>query len=284
VAKLITILAASVGGGLLLGACIRLGEAIVGRDLPPRRDRESDGNLAVRLGALEGRLRNLEPENTGSTADGVSGPSSRIELQAAEVAAIRSQLDRDDRELEALSEIGLRLRSELRGWLEESVNARMADVELKLRSESERSQRQMLDAFVDGVQTRVMQRISKLEEEVSGQSAAMTELRECSLRTEQSMQKLLGGLDRLIIAQPSSPADPPPAEALPAPNARAEQGDIRIGDIKTGCDTAAPSVEPATRDKAFDAGQNVAEARQRPAEPEPTAKPRSKLRRWSIFG
>jgi uncharacterized coiled-coil protein SlyX len=45
----------------------------------------------------------------------------------------------------------------------------------------------------------VIQRISRLEDEVAGQSAAMSELRECSLRTEQSMQKLLGGIDRLIV-------------------------------------------------------------------------------------
>jgi hypothetical protein len=31
----------------------------------------------------------------------------------------------------------------------------------------------------------------------------MTELRECSLRTEESMQKLLGGLDRLIVTSPA---------------------------------------------------------------------------------
>ncbi len=147
----------------------------------------------------------------------------------------------------------MRLRGELRGWLEESVGARMVEVESKLKAESERSQRQMLDAFVDGVQTRVMNRISRLEEEVSGQSAAMAELRECSLRTEQSMQKLLGGLDRLIIAQPSSPAGAPPPEAVPG----------------ASCDTAAPSGEPADQvkaDKALDSGQNAPEARQIPAQ------------------
>ncbi len=243
----------------MLGAGIRLGEAIVGSDVPPGRARESDGNLAVRLGELEDRLQNLEPgKNTGSTAYRDSSHGSRIEMQAAEAAAIRSQLNRDDRELEALSEIGLRLRSELHGWLEESVTARMADVESKLKSESERSQRQMLDAFVDGVQTRVMQRISRLEEEVGGQSAAMTELRECSLRTEQSMQKLLGGLDRLIIPQPV-----PAAAALSRWNATlAKEADLEPR-------TPQPLEEPKMPDGTLS----------RQAEP-----PRPKSRRWSIFG
>jgi len=38
-----------------------------------------------------------------------------------------------------------------------------------------------------------MQRISRLEEQVAGQSAAVQELRECSLRTESSVQKLSAG-------------------------------------------------------------------------------------------
>lgn len=236
-AKLITILAASVGSGLLLGAGIRLGESIVGRDLPPRRDTEVDGKLAVRLGALENRLQNLEEGNPGSP----------VEDHAAETAAIRSELKAGEQEREALNKITLQLRGELRGWVEESVGARLEDVEAKLRAESERSQRQMLDAFVEGVQTRVMQRISRLEEEVAGQSAAMAELRECSLRTEQSMQKLLGGLDRLIVAQPPSPTGSPSSEEPPpAQNAPAEAG-------------------------------------QPQAEPEPPAEPRQKSRPWSIF-
>jgi hypothetical protein len=47
----------------------------------------------------------------------------------------------------------------------------------------------------------VVLRISKLEEEVAGQSAAMADLRECSLSTERSMQKLLEGIDRLVASQ-----------------------------------------------------------------------------------
>ena len=259
-AKLIKILAAAVGGGLMLGAGIRLGEAIVGRNLPPRRDAETDGELAARLGALEDRLRNLEAENSGSMAEAFSSPGAGIEDQAAEVAAIRSQLSMGDREIEALSEISLRLRGELRDWLEESVGARMGDVESKLRAESERSQKQMLDAFVESVQTRVTHRISRLEEEVAGQSAAMTELRECSMRTEQSMQKLLGGLDRLIVAQPSplvgTPVDPPSPETPPGGNAPTEGSNT-----KPDSETPAPVAEPDA-----------------PAEPQP------KSRRWSIFG
>lgn len=205
-AKLINILAASVGGGLMLGAGIRLGEALVGRDPLVGTQPETSGELATRLGGIEERLQHLETERRSTSADDITTAHSSIEKQASEV----------DARVEALSEMSTRLRGELQTWLEDNVGKRIAEVEAKLRSESEQSRKEMLDAFVEGVQTRVMHRISKLENELANQSTAMTELRECSIRTEQSMQKLLGGLDRLLVTH-QEPVTPP--ETAPAPSA-----------------------------------------------------------------
>jgi hypothetical protein len=182
-AKLIKILAASVGGGLVLGAGIRLGEAIAAQ-IPVSG--EPGHKLAERLGELENRLLSLEAESP-SAAGSPMTPG----------------------------------QGELRNWLDESVTARMAEVETRLRTDSERGQKQMLDAFAESVQTRVMHRISRLEDEVAGQSAAMNELRECSLRTERSVHELLGGLDKLILknapAAKEEPApEPPPVIEPPA--------------------------------------------------------------------
>jgi hypothetical protein len=186
-AKLIKILAASVGGGLVLGAGIRLGEAIAAQ-IPVSG--EPGHKLAERLGELENRLLSLEAESP-SAAGSPMTPG----------------------------------QGELRNWLDESVTARMAEVETRLRTDSERGQKQMLDAFAEIVQTRVMHRISRLEDEVAGQSAAMNELRECSLRTERSVHELLGGLDKLILknapAAKEEPApEPPPVIEPPAFEAR----------------------------------------------------------------
>jgi hypothetical protein len=208
VAKFINILAASVGGGILLGAGIRLGEAMVGREPAATRDSEADGRLQTRLGALEDRLVDLE-------AVGPGVGKARGERQTCAVAPLRSELAREDERVAALGQIGAQLRVELHGWLEQSVGSRMADVERKLRAESDDARRQMLDAFAESVQTRVTHRISRLEQEVAGQSAAMAELRDCSLRTEQSLQKLLGGLDRLLVLRPG-PALPDSPSQEPA--------------------------------------------------------------------
>jgi hypothetical protein len=261
VAKFINILAASVGGGILLGAGIRLGEAIVGRDPAAARNSETGDRLEARLGALEGRLVNLEAlspvagdasRNTGASAD---APDER---QTAAVAAIRSELARENEQVAALSQIGAQLRVELQGWLEQSVGSRMADVEAKLRAESDDARRQMLDAFAESVQTRVTHRISRLEEEVASQSAAMVELRDCSLRTEQSLQKLLGGLDRLLVSKPA----PPPADFSADEEAGAQNGEA-AGD--------SPVQQPVA---------SAEEGLRHPAPPELQPRPR----RWGLFG
>lgn len=181
----------------MLGAAIRLGEALAGNDPGQQRDHESDGILASRLDVIEGRLTRLEGEDHPAAAEESPVMRSAVELQTAEI----------ETKLETPGEIGLRLRGELQSWLESSVSTRMTDLESRLKAESERTQKQILDALVEVVQARVMHRIGKLEDELASQSAAMTELRECSIRTEVSMQKLLGGLDRLIVAQQPTPAD-----------------------------------------------------------------------------
>src|SRR5579872_4658546 len=238
----------------MLGAGIRLGEALVGREPAPRRDPGADRRLATRLGALEDRLVHLESQSQASAAEELAGSESVVERQAAEVAEMRSHVAADEGKFEALAENSKHLREELQSWLEHQVNARMADLESKFRVESERSNKQLLDAFIENVQTRVMHRIAKLEEEVAGQSSAMTELRELSLRTEQSMQKLLGGLDRLIVAQQTPATDKP------------EQAVAGNGTPETGVAT--------------DESQEAAAAEKSP----PTVQLLPKSRRWSIFG
>lgn len=270
-AKFINILAASVGGGILLGAGIRLGEAIVGRDPAAARDPETVGKLEARLGALEGRLVNLETLSPAAHTD------VRNEKRTAAVAAIRSESGREDERVAALSQISAQLRVELRGWLEASVGTHMAHVEARLKAESDDARRQTLDAFAESVQTRVTQRISRLEEEVAGQSAAMAELRGCSLRTEQSLQKLLGGLDRLLVPRPTPPlADFPPEEEASDP--KGEPAGDSAAQQPANVNTASePETRPG-REPNMESGKE--EGSRNPAPPELQPSPR----RWRLFG
>lgn len=203
-AKLIRILAASLGGGLVLGAGIRLGERLVSAsgDTPD----STAGALSERLEQLEGRLSHLEVSGGADPTRGagidLGGIESRIEAQAAEVSAVRVRMEAGTRQAAIQDRTDEQLRTELRGMVEERLEERLRGVETRLRAENDAAQREMLNAVMESVQTRVIVRISRLEEEVAGQASGMQELRACTLRTEQSMQKLLSGIDRLIAAQP----------------------------------------------------------------------------------
>jgi len=227
-ASLIKILAASVGGGIVLGAGIRLGEAIATQ--LPVPGGEAGDRLVRKLDEIEHRLTSLETED-------ISAPP----IPAAAPEPVRE---------------------ELRVWLEESVSVRMAEVETRLRAENERGQKQILDAFADSVESRVIQRISRLEDEVANQSAAMSELRECSLRTESSVHKLLGGLDKLIPKNlPSSPEEPAATAQANPPEAQPEPA----SDANSGPETAPASEVPLALD------------------PPRTFTPPAKRRRWGLF-
>lgn len=241
-AKLIKILAASVGGGIALGAGIRLGEAIAGRN--PARLPGENQNLLRKLDEMENRLVGLEKESPSSIV-------SRIEMHAAGVSAVGAQPGAETRRIEAFGKAAEQLRADLRGWLEESVAAKMAEVETRFRAESGHSRKEMLDALVEGVQTRVLQRVSKLEDEVASQSAAINELRECSLRTERSVHQLLGGIDKLIVNYPAA-----------APEKSAEKT------VESLAEAAAPVKVPEPS---------------APAAPLPAGEPPAKDR-WRIFG
>jgi hypothetical protein len=240
-AKLIKILAASVGGGIVLGAGIRIGEAIAAQIRVPAGE-VRDG-LAERLDELEHRLLTIEVEYSPAV---ITRPESSADASPAETT--------------------LAVRDELGRWLEANVSTRMAEVETRLRAESQRSQKQLFEAFAESVQARVIQRISRLEEEVAGQSAAMTELRECSLRTERSVHKLLGGLDRLIVKQAPAPErEDEPAPAEPVPVEPVEPSSFESAPVES-----APLEADAIRVTA-------------PVPPPFLATP-AKPRRWKIFG
>jgi hypothetical protein len=121
----------------------------------------------------------------------------------------------------------------------------------------------------------VIQRISRLEEEVAGQSAAMGELRECSLRTERSVHKLLGGLDKLIVRNPAG-AEETGETVIPAP---ADAGSTALPAI------ASAGIAPAESSPLPGGGSSPETGPEPPPVIEPPAfeTPR-KSRRWKIFG
>jgi uncharacterized coiled-coil protein SlyX len=171
--KLLTVLAISTGGGFLLGAGIRLGE-----------------NRQRRSGASKDHERRDRPEA------GLSGKST--EDRVSEFL----------RRLEAL-ERGVDARGS--GFPEPpesphpEIGARMDGAEARLRLDLERRNAESMAALRESLLERIEKRIGPLESEIATQREAVRELSEYSLRTEQSLQKMLEGISRLVDAQMARP-------------------------------------------------------------------------------
>ena len=86
--------------------------------------------------------------------------------------------------------------------------AGLAAVEARVHLRMEAAHGETLDAMVSAMENRVTPRIIRMESEIAGQSAAVSELRECALQSERSVQRLIGVLERIM--SPSQTDSGPP--------------------------------------------------------------------------
>jgi len=231
-AKLISILAASVGGGLVLGASIRLGEAI-GSSIRPAQGQAGEPALPAgarsaaaradvllnrRLDRLEERLSQAPlhpgpaptpagPQPAPEWQSALAGVVARMDRQQKEVEAIRHQAKGATQAVDSVGEIAAHLRDEIQRQLREDLDQRLAAVEEKLQLSVEAARGEAVGAMLASIEARVAPRIDRLESDIVNQSAALAELRDCSLQSERSIQRLLGVLDR-VMSPKAVPAEP----------------------------------------------------------------------------
>lgn len=238
-AKFFNILAASVGSGLVLGASIRLGEALgsklkAGMPEPagtgPQPLRPSPPALLSRLDRLEDKMSRAfsrfdgpagvnpvpAPElQTPELQTIVAGVVARMDRQQSDVDSIRQQVSKATRTLDSLGDIASHLRSDLQNELSRNLDERLAAVEARVHLMMEAAHGETLDAMVIAMENRVTPRIVRMESEIAGQTAAVSELRECALKNERSIQRLLGVLER-IMSPAQTPSGQGGREAAPA--------------------------------------------------------------------
>src|SRR6185437_7712628 len=162
-------LAVSVGSGLVLGASIRMGEAIAGSARAERKTYPQEDD------------RRLDSRNHPSSAAlppdwqlAVANLTNRLDRQQSDVEAIRDHFGTTEtRTAETLSE---GLREEIERGINEDLDRRLAAVEEKLHLRMKAVTRETANAMAASIEMRVTPRISRLETEVSGQSAALAEL------------------------------------------------------------------------------------------------------------
>jgi hypothetical protein len=221
-ARFFNILAASIGSGLVLGASIRLGEALGGKlkagmqeptgNRPQSLRTSPPALLSSRLDrpenkmsrAFSARAPELQPPELQSS---IAGVIARMVRQQSDVDSIRQQVSKAARTLDSLGDIASHLRSDLQNELSRNLEERLAAVEARVHLRMETAHSQTLDAMVIAMENRVTPRIIRMESEIAGQTAAVSELRECALQSECSIQRLLAVLERVM-----SPAQTPPGQ------------------------------------------------------------------------
>ena len=210
-AKFLHILAASVGGGLVLGAGIRLGEAICasgettsGQNKGGRRRREVEGGdeLTQRLDRIEYEVLNRRRDSGVAQPAGadpaLAGVVERMDRQQREMETMRRQISDATRALDSAGTGQRDLRGELHRELTGELDRRLAAVEESLHRTLDASNREAVESMVSTIEKRLAPRIARLETELSGQSASVAELREYALQSERSILRLLTALEKTI--------------------------------------------------------------------------------------
>ncbi len=108
------------------------------------------------------------------------------------------------------------LESEVSQEIDARLDSRMRHLEERLHQDFSQAHHLALDAFVKAVETKVVQRISALEENLTGQSEAIAGLREKSLRTEENIRNMLAAVQSL--SEGIQTANAAPVTAAPASN------------------------------------------------------------------
>jgi hypothetical protein len=173
-AKLLKIFVASVGGGMALGwgarALKHAGERqLAAADLGSLPDRPTPA-LERRLSQMEHRLRQIEVPGSSF------GRSPETSLDSALQSAEKK--------------------------LSTAASTLRLTVEREVR---EHLQTEAVSAVEHALAGSLGQRLEQLETTVETHESRMQELRDCSLRTEQNLQKLMAGIERLVSAQTRPP-------------------------------------------------------------------------------
>ncbi len=128
------------------------------------------------------------------------------------------------------------LESFLPEMIEEAVTKRFEQMSGKLQQEIEETHVKTLESFVKNVQTKIVKRVSALEQDMTRQAEAMNQLRESSARTEDNLSRLITGVDKLARELPArlerqrreqaeSEGDEEEPEVMPPPRRKARSSE-----------------------------------------------------------
>ena len=227
--RLLRNIAVGIGAGLAAGFST----------LASRRASRPASNLypiLTRLEDIEDRVLRVElvPKTFNAPApEEIAALGTLVASQSEDIAALRVDIQRIERrnadQAEAFGQKVALLEQQVAKHIETGVNAKMADLENRLRGEFREIHYRTVDAFAEAIESRVVGRINKLENSLIEQAHSIVSLREKSLKTDDNLNRLLEAVERLcaraeaqaqfplVHAQPAAPVVATPAEEAPAP-------------------------------------------------------------------
>jgi len=250
-------LALTLGGGIAVGLGIKIGQTSV----PSRRPEESIDFTPVldRIEGVESRIITVESQQAAMAALAEAQPmvipsvqelEDQVKSQASVVeqlrAAIQEAVTKHDARIDDLGYAVSNLESKIPELIDESIKPRFEELHDRVQREMQETASQTLEVFADRIQARVVEKISSIEGDLNRQSEAINHLRDYSLKTDQSLERLLSGVESLadkINRKFETPAEP---QRLVPPQ-RAETPSATQQVPPAGGLTAAPPVTPTPK-------------------------------------
>ena len=235
--SLIKGLALTLGGGLALGMGIKIGQ---GSAPSGRRPEESIDFTPVldRIEGVENRIVSVESQQDALKALAESGPmllpsvhdlEEQVKSQGSMVeqlrAAIQQSVIKHDSRIDDLGYALNNLESKIPELIDQSIHPKFEELHDRVQREMQETASQTLEVFADRIQARVVEKITSIEGDLTRQSEAINHLRDYSLKTDQSLERLLAGVESLADkinrkfetpAEPQRLVPPQPAEPLSA--------------------------------------------------------------------
>jgi DNA-binding NarL/FixJ family response regulator len=168
-----------------------------------------------RLDEIEGRIDEMETGNAPVPSNVESWLSGELEetLQGPRGGTRGFASARTVSELEA----------RLPRLIEQAVSSRFRNMAGRLQQEIEETHIRALETFVQNIQTKLVQRVFALENDMERHAEAVNQLRQYSQRTEDNLGRLIRGVEKLTKDLPKSlPAPSSPLAPIAEKTVRAE--------------------------------------------------------------
>ena len=224
-----------------IGAGLATALSLTSATRRPRRQTLHINPILSRIQDIENRVTRVElapPPQAGLSGEEIEALETLVSSQSEDIAGLRESLlrieHRNAGQAEVFGQKVALVEQQLPAFIEASVNARMAELEQRLRGEFQEVHNKTVDAFVSTIENRVVGRIEALEKSLAGQSQSIAALREKSLKTDDNLQRLLVAVEKLCAraeAQAQIPvvAPPPLPEARPAAEQTAHKAEAEPG-------------------------------------------------------